>query len=279
MSARQLIILAIAFVAAAGALFFIRSMGNERPAPAVAADMNLPRLLVAAREIPQGAALAAGDLQWRAFPPESVNSNFIQQAQQPNALNDMSGWVARRAFIAGEPIARGAVISRDGHGFMAAQLEPGYRAVSIKIDHETAAGGYIQPNDRVDILLTTEVQVQREGGGDDKEVRTDLVLENVRVLAIGEHAQAQADGRAPAQVDGGVAVLELSVPDARTLAFADALGKLTLALRGVETEAPGLRVASAAHGGSRALDQNVRQLGARVRMHAYGATSTASGGS
>jgi pilus assembly protein CpaB len=278
MSARQLIILAIAFVAAAGALFLIRSMGGERPAPAVAADINAQRVLVAARDIPQGAALAVGDLQWRAFPPESITPHFIQQTQQPNALTELNGWVARRPFVAGEPVAKSSVISRDGRGFMAAQLDPGYRAVSISIDHETAAGGYIQPNDRVDVLLTTQVQVQREGGGEDREVRTDLVLENVRVLAIGEHAQTQEGGRAPEQVDGGVAVLELSVPDARALAFADALGKLTLALRGVEQEPPGLRVASAARG-AHAFDQGVRELGTRIKVHSYGSTTTASGGS
>jgi pilus assembly protein CpaB len=276
MSARQLIILAIAFVAAAGALFLIRGMGAERPAPAAAADVDAQRVLVAARDIPQGAALTAGDLQWRAFPPASITANFIQQQQQPNALSQMNGWVARRGFVAGEPVTRSSLVDRDGRGFFAAQLEPGYRAVSIKIDHETAAGGFIQPNDRVDVLLTTELQVQRDGA-DEKEVRTDIVLENVRVLAIGDHSQPQAAGRDPERLDGGVAVLELSAPDARALAYADALGKLSLALRGVENEPPGLRVASSARGAG-AMDQGGRQMGVRVRYHAYGTSSVASGG-
>jgi hypothetical protein len=73
-------------------------------------------------------------------------------------------------------------------------------------------------------------------------------------------------------------VLELSAGDARTLTYAEALGAITLTLRGVEVEPPGLRVASAARRGAGALDQNVRQLGSRVRVHAYGSTSVASGG-
>ncbi|MBL8548688.1 MAG: Flp pilus assembly protein CpaB [Hyphomonadaceae bacterium] len=278
MSARQLIILAVAFIAAAGALFLIRGMSNVRPAPAVAADVQMGRVLVAAREIPQGAALESGDLQWRPFPPETINANFVKESDQPAALTEMNGWVARRAFLAGEPIVKASVISPDGRGFLAAQLLPGYRAVSLKIDRETAVGGYIQPNDRVDVMLTTETDVERDGGGGDKEVRTDVVLENVRIMAIGEHTQPPEAGRAPEPIDGGYAIIELSAADARTLAYADALGNLSLTLRGVEVEPPGLRVASAAKRGAGALDQNVRELGSSVRVHSYGNSSVARGG-
>jgi Flp pilus assembly protein CpaB len=127
-------------------------------------------------------------------------------------------------------------------------------------------------------MLTTETEVQQEGGGDDKEVRTDVVLEGVRIMAIGEHTQPPEAGRAPEPIDGGYAILELSAADARTLAYADALGALSLTLRGVEVEPPGLRVASAAKRGAGALDQNVRELGSSVRMHSYGTSTVARGG-
>lgn len=277
MSARQIIVLALAIVAAIGAVFLVRGMGAPaRPVNAAASDIAGLRVLVASRDIQQGAALAAGDMQWRAFPQESIGQSFVREEAQPGAPADMSGWVTRRSFLAGEPITTGTVIGPADRGFMAAQLPPGYRAVSMEIDNDTAAGNFIQPNDHVDVILTTRVEVQREGSaGTDNETRTDIVLEDVRVLAIGEHAQPQTSGQAPEQANGGVAVLELSQADARTLAHADALGALSLALRGVEQEPPGLRAASAGRG---ALDQNVRQMGGSVRIHQYGAASDARGG-
>ncbi|MGE0045126.1 MAG: Flp pilus assembly protein CpaB [Hyphomonadaceae bacterium] len=278
MSARQIIVLALAVVAAIGALFLVRGMGRPaQPANVAAASIPGVRVLVASRDLPQGAALSGGDLQWRAFPQESITQAFVREEAQPSAPSDMSGWVTRRAFVAGEPVTLGSVISPDDRGFMAAQLPPGYRAVSIEIDPDTAAGNFIQPNDRVDIILTTRVEVERDGGGTDREVRTDIVLEDVRVLAIGEHAQTQQSGQAPERVDGGVAVLELSQADSRILAHADALGDLSLALRGVEHEAPGIRAASAGRSAG-AFQQNARQMTTSVRIHQYGAATDARGG-
>ncbi len=280
MSARQLIVLAVAFIAAIAALLVIRNMGNSaRPTQAAASEIPAARVLVAARDIPQGAALAPADLVWRTFPPESMNQGFVQEQNQPSAPSDMAGWVTRRPFLAGEPITIGSIIARNERGFMAAQLAPGFRAVSIEIESGTAAGGYIQPNDRVDVIVTSRVEVQRESGGGEEEIRTDVVLEDVRVMAIGEHVQTQAGGQAPERAQGDFAVLELSADDAQTIAFADALGSLSLALRGVEVEPPGLRVASAARRGAGAMAQNVRQMGGSVRVHQYGAAANQRGGS
>ncbi|MGE0830975.1 MAG: Flp pilus assembly protein CpaB [Hyphomonadaceae bacterium] len=268
MSARRLIVLAIAFIAAIGALLVIRGMGDRaEPASVAAADIPGERVLVASRDIPQGAALSGSDMEWRAFPVESVNDRFIQEARQPNAATEMAGWVTRRSFVAGEPILTGYAINRNERGFMAAQLAPGYRAVSVPVNDDSAAGSFIQPNDRVDVLLTVETQGQNR----EKGARTTVVLEDVRVLAIGQHVNTQAAGEAPERMQGDVAVLELSQTDSRLLAQAQARGDVSLALRGVEIEPPGLRVESSAPRG-RAQDQ-----GGGVRVHAYGSLSTGGG--
>jgi pilus assembly protein CpaB len=126
MSARQLIVLAIAAIAAIGALFLIRGMSANRAAPtAVEAPIAGEQVLVAARNIPQGAALAPGDIAVRLFPQESVTSNFVRVSQQPSAQAEYVGAVTRRAFAAGEPITLNSVVQPEGRGFMAAQLEPG----------------------------------------------------------------------------------------------------------------------------------------------------------
>jgi len=273
MSARQLIVLAIAFVAAIGALLVIRVMGRDaRPAAAVAADVQGERVLIAAKNIPQGAAITSDDINWRVFPKESITESFIAETSRPQARSDMAGWVARRAFVAGEPILTGSVLDPEGRGFMAAMLQPGYRAVSIKIDSEDAAGAFIQPNDHVDVILTVKVDVRGADGGSEEETRTSTVLEDVRVMAVGETVDAQAAGSAPQRIqDGETVVLELTSADARLLAQADTLGDIRLALRGVEIEPPGVRVQSSAARGASALNQNVQE--SAVRLHAFGEVS------
>ena len=273
MSARQLIVLAVAFIAAIGALLVIRGMGSRaEPVAAAAASIEAARVLVAARDIPQGASLAAGDLQWRGFPTDSITPSFVQETAQPSAPTDMAGWVTRRPFAAGEPIMAGSVIGPDGRGFMAAQLRPGYRAVSVELGAETTAGNFIQPNDHVDVVMTQEVETP---GSNDKDYRSSVILADVRVLAIGEHVQpAQPNGAGPQRAMGDVVVLELTQADARIIARGEALGDLSLALRGVEVEAPGLRVESAA---PRDGSMNERDIGGPVRVHAYGAVANSRG--
>ncbi|NWG52302.1 MAG: Flp pilus assembly protein CpaB [Hydrogenophilaceae bacterium] len=274
MSARQLIVLAIAFVAAIGALLVIRTMGREaRPAVAAAADIPGERVLVAAKDIPQGAALTSEDINWRVFPKESISPSFVSEAARPQARADMAGWVARRAFVAGEPIVTGAVLDPAGRGFMAALVEPGYRAVSVKIEREAAAGLFIQPNDRVDVILTMEVEVSNPQGGLDEETRTSTVLEDVRVLAVDASVTTQTSGTTPTRVEDNdsVVVLELSAGDARLLAQAETLGDIRLALRVVEIEPPGVRVSSNAARGAWALNENVAE--GSVRVHAFGEVS------
>ncbi|MCR6643947.1 MAG: Flp pilus assembly protein CpaB [Terricaulis sp.] len=254
MSARQLIVLAIAAVAAIGALFLIRSMNNRPAAPAqTAAPIAGEQVLVAARDIPQGAALAPSDIAVRIFPTESVTPNFVRISVMPSAQTDYVGAVTRRAFAAGEPITMTTVVQPEGRGFMAAQLEPGYRAVAIEISATSAAGHYIQPNDRVDVMLTRRT--------DDDQARSDVVLSDVRVLAMGGATQPQTSGEAPAQVSASYAVLELAQADARTLMQAERMGQISLALRGLEVETVGLR------GQSNPISGN------SVRVHAFGNVS------
>lgn len=261
MSARQLIVLVVAAIAAIGALLIIRGMGSRETAEPVAAE-NIAgeQVLVVTRDIPQGAALVPSDLAVRLFPEASVAPQFVRLSQQPSAQAEYVGAVTRRAFAQGEPITSGSVVQPEGGGFLAAQLEPGFRAVSVEIEPSTSAGGYIQPNDRVDVIMTARV----EGDGGRDGVRSDVVLQDIRVLALDDIVQAQTSGDAPTRVTASVAVLELSAGDARTLALADAMGDLTLALRGVEMEMVGQR---------RATTQNAMNSSGTVRVHAFGSVS------
>lgn len=271
MSARQLVVLAIAAIAALGAVFLIRGMAST-PAEPVAATTSEQgeRVLVVTRDLTQGMSLAASDIEWRAFPAASVGERFVSEASSPDALTDLVGAVTRRAFVAGEPVTQGAVIKRGEQGVLAAQLQLGYRAVSVEIDETSAAGGYIQPNDRVDVILTTTRELDGDAnGGVTEEVLSDVILENVRVLAVGPETRPADDEEGAERIDAATAVLELSQADTRTLALADELGALRLVLRGVEAEPPQLEVPSAQLWRARSLEQRAEEAPS-VRVHGYG---------
>ena len=271
MSARQLIVLAVAALAAIGALFMFRNLGPSQTEAAASTPVAGEHVLVAARDIAQGAALTPSDIAARLFPRDSISAAMVRTAAQPSAQADLVGAVTRRAFVQGEPITSGSVVQPDGRGFMAAQLRPGYRAVAMEIAAGSAAGGYIQPNDLVDVILTATTEALGDtGAGQSK--RSEIVLAGVRVLALDDKVQTQASGGAPERIEANIAVLELSAADARALALADALGDLSLTLRGVETEAAGMRAPSAQSG----LGGTGQQGG--VRVHAFGAVVNGSGG-
>ncbi|MFT3729463.1 MAG: Flp pilus assembly protein CpaB [Terricaulis sp.] len=264
MSARQVIVLVIAAVAAIGALFLIKGIGSH---PAQQAAAHGPaivgeQVLVAAHDVQQGAALSPGDLAVATFPQASVNDQFVRLSVQPSAQADFVGRVTRRPFVQGEPIVASAVIAPDGHGFLAAQLQPGFRAVALDIEQKSAVGGFIQPNDHVDVIVTSKSDARTDGGGSQQQTHSDIILQDIRVLAIGDKTQGQTAGDHPETNDGTVAVLEMSPEDARTLEMARAMGDVSLALRGVQAETVGLRTGRARGG--------MDQPSGSVRVHAFG---------
>ena len=267
MSARQLIVLGVALLAAIGALFLVNGLGRNREQPEQVEQIAGEDVLVVTRDVNEGVPLTGGDLESRRFPQNSVAPTFIKRSGQPEAQTAFAGAITRRAFANGEPVTQGSVLQPDGHGAMAAQLPPGYRAIAVEIESSTAAGGYIQPNDNVDVIVTTKLNVQGADGRDHEEVRSDVILENVRVLALDDKVHTEVTAEGPVQIPAEVAVLELTAADARTLALAKELGKVSLALRGVEAEAPGYRAPSAARRAA-ALDQGAQAVG--VRVHAFG---------
>ena len=263
MSVRQLIVLGVALLAAVGALFMVRGM-TGRPAESarpVVAEMG-PRVLVASRDVAAGIALQPADLEWRMWTPTALSPSFIQETQDAKAVETLTGAVARQALLAGEPVIADRVVKPGEQGFMAALVKPGLRAVALSISSENAVAGFIMPNDRVDVLLTRKVQV-----GSTEEARSDIILQNIRVLAIEDTFRRPIGEDADDPIRGDTATLELSARDAETLALADELGDVSLVLRGVENEAQ-MATASQARRSAGVLAQSVN--GDEIRVHAFG---------
>jgi pilus assembly protein CpaB len=227
MKPARIIVLVIAVVAGGFAALLAGRLGNDAPPPpAPVAKIDTVDVLVAKTDIAMGQVVAGQDMQWQAWPTVAASSHFIRRSEKPNAVEQLSGSLARAPFVTGEPI-REAKLIKGGSGFMAAILPAGMRAVSTEISPETGAGGFILPNDHVDVMLTRRDREAEKKSGVDTHT-TETVLTNVRVLAIDQTVQ-EKDGQRV--VVGKTTTLEVSPRQAETLALSRQLGTLSLALR------------------------------------------------
>src|SRR5439155_19799476 len=138
----------------------------------------------------------------------AAGSNLVNRAGRAEAIKEIAGSIARSPFIAGEPIREQKLVRANGSGFMAAILPSGMRAISTQISPETGAGGFILPNDRVDVLLTLRTSRDANKGG------SETILRNIRVLAIDQTIEEKNGQKV---VVGKTATLELLPSQAETL--------------------------------------------------------------
>jgi pilus assembly protein CpaB len=226
----RIIVLIIALGAGGIAAYLASGSDNHTSAPIIpAVQLQTVDVLVAKSDIGLGQSVKPDDLQWQAWPAATASNIFVRRGDRPNAATEIVGEIARAPFISGEPIREQKLVKADGSGFMAAILPTGMRAVSTEITPETGAGGFILPNDRIDVILSRhEKNPDRQGAPDS--VRSETVLTNIRVLAI-DQAPKEKDGQTT--VVGRTVTLELKPEQAETLARARQTGTLSLALRSI----------------------------------------------
>ncbi|MBR1215125.1 Flp pilus assembly protein CpaB [Bradyrhizobium sp. JYMT SZCCT0180] len=233
MNTARIVVLAIAISAGGVAAYLASGIDKEAPAP-VAAVPQLPTVdvLVAKDDIGLGQTVAAENLQWQTWTESSSSGSFIRKKDRPEAITQIVGSIARMPFIAGEPIREQKLVKANGSGFMAAILPTGMRAVSTEISAETGAGGFILPNDRVDVILSKrEKQQSIDGAGQPPDIiSSQTVLTNVRVLAI-DQAPKEKEGQNA--VLGKTATLEMTPDEVEVLGKARLSGTLSLALRSI----------------------------------------------
>jgi pilus assembly protein CpaB len=227
MKAARLVVLGVAVVAGGIAALLASRPEPVPQAPAEpVAQIETVDVLVAKSDIGVGHAVASHDLQWQQWPAAAANPAFIRRRDKPNAIDGLTGSIARSPFAVGEPIREAKLIKASGSGFMAAILPSGMRAISTEISPETGAGGFILPNDRVDVILSRRDRDADKSGADGHTSET--ILANVRVLAIDQTVEEKNGQKV---VVGKTATLELAPKQAESLALARQLGTLQLALR------------------------------------------------
>ncbi len=228
MNTARIVVLTIA-VGAGGVAAYLASGSDSKPPPEPVAQLQTVDVLVAKSDIGLGQTVTPNDMQWQSWPAAAASNTFIRRSERPDATTQIAGSIARSPFIAGEPIREAKLVRADGSGFMAAILATGMRAVSTEISPETGAGGFILPNDRVDVILSRREKNPDPTNSSDIVV-SEIILTNIRVLAI-DQAPKEKDGQS--SVVGKTVTLELKAEQTPTLAAARQAGTLSLALRSI----------------------------------------------
>lgn len=204
------------------------SKGPEVQAEVVTQVKTVP-VLVAAKDIEVGERLAAGTIIWKDWPADNVLEAMITKDEKPDADVAFAETRARIQMFEGEVINEKKIVDPKTGGFMSAVLPKGMRALSVAISERSSAGGFIMPNDRVDILLTRKMQ----GSGGNSVAKTETVISNVRVLAINQIFRQAKEGEEVALKEGQTATVEITPPQAEVIARVESEGELSLTLRSI----------------------------------------------
>lgn len=251
------ILVAITLLGAAGAAFVAKRAIEQGARTTAARQEELKRdieVLVAAKDLPQGHRLAEAELRWDLWPKVTAEATKVttREAGKP-ILAHLPATTLRRAVVAGEPLTAAAVFAPGKAGLMTGLIQPGHKALGIKVTPASAASGFVLPGDRVDVLLTVDMSRSRGGAAASARVVTETILRDVRVLGVDQEIapgigaaksttkkkekkkaddEAKADG-APEEVAmvGKTVAVEVTAEQAQRLLTAQAAGTLSLALR------------------------------------------------
>lgn len=240
LSLRNILMLVVAIVVASGTAIYVKSW-LEAERSAIAASKQQPvqvvetaavEVLVVKADMPAGTFIKPEHLEWRAWPEEGVIETHIKREPGDRPAEDatdpiekLSGAVVRQGMLAGEPVTNARVVHPGERGFLAAVLEPGFRAVSVPVDATSGIAGFIFPGDWVDIVLTMKIRGSGEGI-DQQRFIAQTVLERIRVLAI-DQAVDKEDGEA---VVAKTATIEVTPKEAERVAIALEMGRMSMSL-------------------------------------------------
>jgi pilus assembly protein CpaB len=219
MSARKIVLIILALAITAGTAVFVRNwVSNQQPQVVEKAIEKKigPQVLVAKADIPKGVFIQPTHLRWTEWPDNVIPESYY--TDDLFTIEDMVGAVSRQDFATGDPVVKKRIIRPGDRGFLAAVLRPGYRAMALRIDATSSIGGLAFPGDRVDMILTHDMNGQQV---------SETILENVRILGIDQFID-ESDGKPRV---GKNATLEITPKQAEMVAVIAELGSITLSLR------------------------------------------------
>ena len=215
-----------------GAVVWIQT----RPAATVTTEAGPPpapvttSVLVASHALHAGSLLKPDDLS-KADLPTAAAAAFLRNTPEIRAA--LFGAMLRHTLAQGDPVSDSAVVRQGDHGFLSAVLDPGMRAVTIGLNQIGSDASLIWPGDHLDLILVRETAVP--GRSSAHSVSSETVLTDIRVIAVDQQLMQGAAPDEHPQGDSKTMTLEVSTEDAKRLAIALKLGKLSVSVRSAST--------------------------------------------
>lgn len=246
MDVKKLALLVGALIIAAVTAVMAKNMFSGASAPQAVAAQQVkagPEVLVATRALPVGTIIDAEAFRFQPWPEGLVQDAYYIRGRQGSDPSSLIGTVVRTEVAAGQPVTRGAVIRPGERGFLAAALGPGMRAVTVAVSATSGVAGFVFPGDRVDLVLTQEVQ----GGGEGPPLRaSETIIRNIRVLAVDQRITARDENGNQVPQATSTVTFEATPKIAEKIAVAQTIGQLSLSLRSLADNTAELERAIAA---------------------------------
>ena len=237
-----IIVIAVAALFAGGVFYFLLQYmeGVERDAfelaeqskPGVAAV----EVLVADIDLPAGTIIDSTILDWQAWPDDSLGDGYVAYREEDDDTDksdleeEYYDKIVRRTILAGEPITDAKLFTQEGASFLSGMLEPGMRAVAIRVQDVSGVGGFIMPGDRVDVIVSMKWKIDTEAkkaGAPFTEYTSETIVQNARVMGIDQAFNDFEENVAKASA----VTIEVTPKQAEIIAISANRGELSLALR------------------------------------------------
>ena len=246
MDFKKVVLLVGALMVAAVTAIMAKNMfagAGAQTAAAAPAEPQGPKVLVARKPLPVGTIIDASSVGYEPWPQDSVNPAFYLQGTPDSDPSKLLGTVVRYPVTAGQPLTRGALVGPQDRGFLAAALGAGMRAITVPVSASSSVAGFVFPGDRVDMVLTQDVQ----GGGDGTPLKvSETIVRNIRVLATDQRIDSKdEEGKTVVKTFSNV-TLEVTPRIAEKIAVAQSMGALSLSLRSIADSTSELERAVAA---------------------------------
>ena len=189
-----------------------------------------PEVLVATQPLPIGTIVQPESFRYQPWPAELVQNAYFVKGQPGSDVQSLVGTVVRNAITAGQPLTQGSLVKPGDRGFLAAALSPGMRAITVSVSAASSVAGFVFPGDRVDLVLTSDVQ----GGGAGSSLKvSETIVRNLRVLATDQRTDSSnEEGKTDVKTFSTV-TMEATPKIAEKIAVAQSLGQLSLSLRSI----------------------------------------------
>ena len=218
MKRQTIIALGVAVILGLVAVFLANTYLTSRERQMAAEPQGMVRIAVASLPLEYGAEITPDKVKFVNYPATSLPPGTYRSVAE--LLPQGKHRVALRPIQVNQPLLAADLSGEGQNASIAALLPDGMRAATVRINDVSGVAGFVKPNDTVDVLIT------RQAIGSDEQV-TDVLLQNIRVIAMGQDASGANDKPSVQRS----ATLEVTPVDAQKLALGQQLGQLSFVLR------------------------------------------------